>query len=147
MAGIVVVGPMETKEGKYIDILSGDSDYIVRYSGGNNAGRTIISEGIKYSLHLLPSGILRKDKICILANGVVINPAVFLQEMDYLNNFNIDMAQIFISDRAHVVMPWHIYLDNLQEQARGKAELGTTNAVMDLRMQIKPTEAESEWET
>ena len=102
------------------------TDYIVRYSGGNNAGRTIISEGIKYSLHLLPSGILRKDKICILANGVVINPAVFLQEMDYLNNFNIDMAQIFISDRAHVVMPWHIYLDNLQEQARGKAELGTT---------------------
>ncbi|NLO94305.1 MAG: adenylosuccinate synthase [Clostridiaceae bacterium] len=128
MAGIVVVGTQwgDEGKGKYIDILSGDSDYIVRYSGGNNAGRTIISEGIKYSLHLLPSGILRKDKICILANGVVINPAVFLQEMDYLNNFNIDMAQIFISDRAHVVMPWHIYLDNLQEQARGKAELGTT---------------------
>lgn len=128
MAGIVVVGTQwgDEGKGKYIDILSGDSDYVVRYSGGNNAGHTIVHEGIKYALHLIPSGILRKDKTCIISNGVVVDPAVLLAEIDGLKNKDVEIAKLYISDRAHVIMPWHIALDTLQEQMRGKGGLGTT---------------------
>lgn len=128
MAGIVVVGTQwgDEGKGKYIDILSGDSDFVVRYSGGNNAGHTIVYEGTKYAFHLLPSGMLRKGKTCIIANGVVVNPSVLLAEMNSLKKHEIETADLLISDRAHVIMPWHIALDNLQEEMRGREELGTT---------------------
>ena len=128
MAGIVVVGTQwgDEGKGKYIDILSGDADYVVRYSGGSNAGHTIVYEGVKYALHLIPSGILRKDSTCIIANGVVVEPKVLLDEIDLLKSKNVDMATLYISDRAHVIMPWHIALDELQEKMRGNGGLGTT---------------------
>ncbi|MCX7774199.1 MAG: adenylosuccinate synthetase, partial [Clostridia bacterium] len=116
MAGIVVIGTQwgDEGKGKYIDILSSDTDYVVRFSGGNNAGHTIVHDGVKYALHLIPSGILRKDITCIVANGVVVDPAVILMEIDRLKKQNVEMATLYISDRAHVIMPWHITLDGLQ---------------------------------
>ena len=128
MAGIVVVGTQwgDEGKGKYIDILSGDSDYVVRYSGGNNAGHTIVYEDTKYAFHLIPSGMLRKGKTCIIANGVVIDPAVLIREIESLKNQGIETAELLISDRAHVIMPWHIALDNLQESMRGSEAMGTT---------------------
>ncbi len=128
MAGIVVVGTQwgDEGKGKYIDILSGDSDYVVRYSGGNNAGHTIVYEGTKYAFHLLPSGMLRKGKTCIIANGVVIDPSVLIVEIESLRKQGIETAELLISDRAHIIMPWHIALDNLQENMRGKDGIGTT---------------------
>ena len=128
MAGIVVVGTQwgDEGKGKYIDILSGDSDYVVRYSGGNNAGHTIVHEGTKYAFHLIPSGMLRKGKTCIIANGVVIDPAVLIREIESLKSQGIETAELLISDRAHVIMPWHIIMDTLQEKMRGNDALGTT---------------------
>lgn len=128
MAGIVVIGTQwgDEGKGKYIDILANDTDYVVRFSGGNNAGHTIVHDGVKYALHLIPSGILRKDKICIISNGVVIDPAVLLMEIDRLKSRDVEMAPLFISSRAHVIMPWHRELDALQEAMRGKDGLGTT---------------------
>lgn len=128
MAGIVVVGTQwgDEGKGKYIDILSGDSDYVVRYSGGNNAGHTIVYEGTKYAFHLIPSGMLRKGKTCIIANGVVIDPSVLIKEIESLKKQGIETAELLISDRAHIIMPWHIALDNLQEKMRGKEGIGTT---------------------
>jgi adenylosuccinate synthase len=128
MAAVVVVGTQwgDEGKGKYIDILSADADYVVRYSGGNNAGHTIVHEGVKYALHLVPSGILRKGKTCIIANGVVINPAVLLTEINNLSKNKNELAELLISDRAHVIMPWHIELDSLQESFRGNEGLGTT---------------------
>lgn len=128
MAGIVVVGMQwgDEGKGKYIDILASDADYVVRFSGGNNAGHTIVHQGVKYALHLIPSGILRKDKICIIANGVVIDPQVLLMEIDRLKERNVEMATLLISPRAHVIMPWHQKLDELQEKTRGNGGLGTT---------------------
>jgi len=128
MAAIVVVGTQwgDEGKGKYIDILSGDADYVVRYSGGNNAGHTIVYEGIKHAFHLIPSGMLRKGKTCIIANGVVIDPSILITEIERLKDEEIETAELLISDRAHVIMPWHIALDNLQEKMRGKEALGTT---------------------
>ncbi len=126
MAGIVVIGTQwgDEGKGKYIDILSSDTDYVVRFSGGNNAGHTIVHEGVKYALHLIPSGILRKDITCIVANGVVVDPSVILMEIDRLKGQNVEMATLYISDRAHVIMPWHTTLDALQERMREKDGLG-----------------------
>lgn len=130
MAGIIVVGTQwgDEGKGKYIDILSEDADYVVRFSGGNNAGHTIVHEGVKYALHLIPSGILRKNSTCIISNGVVIDPKVLLGELEGLKKQNVETATLYISDRAHVIMPWHIVLDELQEESRSKAgtNLGTT---------------------
>ena len=128
MAGIVVIGTQwgDEGKGKYIDILANDADFVVRFCGGNNAGHTIVHEGEKYALHLIPSGILRKDKVCIIANGVVIDPAVLLMEIDRLKSRNVEMAELFISPRAHLIMPWHRELDVLQENNRGNGGLGTT---------------------
>jgi len=130
MAGIVVVGTQwgDEGKGKYIDILSQDADFVVRFSGGNNAGHTIVHEGVKYALHLIPSGILRKKTTCIIANGVVIDPKVLLGELENLKKRNVETGTLYISDRAHVIMPWHILLDELQEEKRCKtgSNLGTT---------------------
>ncbi len=128
MAALVVIGTQwgDEGKGKYIDILSSDTDYVVRFSGGNNAGHTIVYDGVKYALHLVPSGILRKDKTCIIANGVVIDPAVLLDEICNLKKGTDELAELLISDRAHVIMPWHIEIDSLQEILRGKDGLGTT---------------------
>lgn len=128
MATRVVVGTQwgDEGKGKYIDILASDSDIVVRFSGGNNAGHTIVANGVKYALHLIPSGILHKGKTCIIGNGVVVDPAVLIKEINGLNEKGVDTGNLLISDRAHVIMPYHRELDELQEKARGSENLGTT---------------------
>ena len=128
MAVRVVVGTQwgDEGKGKYIDMLAKDSDLVVRYSGGNNAGHTIVADGVKYAMHLIPSGILHKDKICIIGNGVVVDPAVLLKEMGELAQKGIRTDRLLISDRAHVILPYHRLLDELQEGQRGSGNLGTT---------------------
>lgn len=129
MAVRVVVGTQwgDEGKGKYIDMLAEKSDLIVRFSGGNNAGHTIVANGVKYALHLIPSGILHTDKTCIIGNGVVIDPAVLLKEMKELNERGVTTDHLLISDRAHVIMPYHIGLDELQENFRSDGnKIGTT---------------------
>jgi adenylosuccinate synthase len=128
MAVRVVVGTQwgDEGKGKYIDMLAKESDLVVRFSGGNNAGHTIVADGVKYALHLIPSGILHKGRVCIIGNGVVVDPAVLLKEMENLEQRGISTEKLLISDRAHVIMPYHKLLDELQEGHRGSANLGTT---------------------
>ena len=104
----------------------GDEDAVVRYSGGSNAGHTVVVDDVAYKLRLLPSGVLYKDKINILGNGVVINPSVVLAEIAGMKEQGVDCSNLLISDRAHVVMPYHARLDELQEAALGEHKIGTT---------------------
>jgi len=113
-------------KGKYIDMLAKDSDVVVRFSGGNNAGHTIVADGVKYALHLIPSGILHKGKVCIIGNGVVVDPIALIEEINELNNKGISTDNLLVSDRAHVIMPYHRELDALQENFRGGNSIGTT---------------------
>lgn len=128
MPGTIVIGTQwgDEGKGKYIDILAEDADVIVRFSGGNNAGHTIVHGEEKFALHLLPSGILRAETTCIIGNGVVVDPAILLMELDRLSSRNVRTARLLVSDRAHVIMPWHRELDALQEAKRGSRGLGTT---------------------
>lgn len=124
----VVIGTQwgDEGKGKYIDILAKDSDIVARFSGGNNAGHTIVVDGEKYALHLIPSGILHKGKKCIIGNGVVIDPIVLLKEIRELNERGVSTDNLMISDRAHIIMPYHKIIDELQEESLGKGSLGTT---------------------
>jgi len=124
----VVVGTQwgDEGKGKYIDILSGDADFVVRFSGGNNAGHTLVVNGVKHALHLVPSGILHKRTTCIIGNGVVVDPKVLLVELKELEEKGVSTEKLLISDRAHVIMPYHISIDALQEEYRGDSGLGTT---------------------
>jgi len=128
MSTKVVIGTQwgDEGKGKYIDILAQDSDVVVRFSGGNNAGHTIVANGVKYALHLIPSGILHPGKVCIIGNGVVVDPGVLINEINSLNSKGITTDKLFISDRAHIIMPYHKILDELQEKSRGSNSIGTT---------------------
>ncbi len=128
MSTKIVVGTQwgDEGKGKYIDRLAKDSDVVVRFSGGNNAGHTIVANGVKYALHLVPSGILHEGKKCVIGNGVVIDPAVLVKEMDMLLGKGIKTDNLLISDRAHLIMPYHRELDKLQESFRGNFSIGTT---------------------
>ncbi len=110
-------------KGKVTDYLADNSKVVARSQGGNNAGHTIVVDGKKHKLHLLPSGILRKDVVSVIGNGVVVNPDVLLKELD---NLDKDRGQLLISDRAHVIMPYHKLLDGGEESAKGKSMIGTT---------------------
>ena len=110
-------------KGKITDYLADNSKVVARSQGGNNAGHTIVIDGKKYKLHLLPSGILRKDMVNVVGNGVVVNPDVLLKE---LANLDGERGQLFISDRAHVIMPYHKLLDGGEESSKGKSMIGTT---------------------
>jgi len=113
-------------KGKITDILAQQSEVVVRSQGGNNAGHTVEVDGVVYKLHLLPSGILNKDTLCIVGNGVVIDPKVILQEISQMHEKGISTDNLKIDARAHVIMPYHIELDGLSEVARGKSDIGTT---------------------
>ena len=114
-------------KGKIIDILAKDYDIIARYQGGGNAGHTLIIGDEKFVFHLIPSGILHKDKKCVIGNGIVFDPKLFLEEIKGLADKNINVAEnLFISDRAHVVFPYHKKLDLLQEKQKGNSMIGTT---------------------
>ena len=110
-------------KGKVTDYLADDSKVVARSQGGNNAGHTIVIDGKKYKLHLLPSGILRKGVVSVIGNGVVVNPDVLLKELE---NLGSERGQLFISDRAHVIMPYHKLLDGSEESSKGKSMIGTT---------------------
>lgn len=127
MTATVVIGSQwgDEGKGKVTDYLSGKADIVVRYQGGNNAGHSIEFGGKKFALKLIPSGIFSGNPV-VLANGMVINPKALLEEMEYLNKQGIDTKQIYISDRAHVILPYHLEIDMIQEQRRGKNSIGTT---------------------
>lgn len=110
-------------KGKITDYLADDSKVVARSQGGNNAGHTIVIDGKKHKLHLLPSGILRKEITSIIGNGVVVNPDVLLNE---LSNLGKERGDLFISDRAHIIMPYHKLLDSGEESSKGKSMIGTT---------------------
>lgn len=130
MPNIVLVGAQwgDEGKGKIIDVLTEESDVVVRYQGGNNAGHTVKIGDEKYVLHLLPSGILHAGKICVMGNGLVIDPLALVKEIDEIESRGIPMAgRLFISDRAHVVFPYHRELDASRETVAGKdRRIGTT---------------------
>ena len=124
----VVLGAFYGDEGKgkIIDYLSKDARYAVRFSGGNNAGHQVEVNGTKFAFHLLPSGILNENIKAILGNGVVIDPKVLLEEIDNLKSHGYKVNNLYISEKAHVIMPYHIILDGLLEECRGNNKIGTT---------------------
>jgi adenylosuccinate synthase len=128
MSTLVIVGTQwgDEGKGKITDYLAEKADVVVRYQGGNNAGHTVEKESIQYKLHLIPSGILYPEKICVIGNGVVIDPASLIEEIENLQKQGISVDNLKISDRAHIVFPYHIKQDELEEISKGKNDLGTT---------------------
>ena len=127
MANTILIGAQwgDEGKGKIIDVLTARADIVVRSQGGNNAGHTVIHRGVKYILHLIPSGILRRGKICVIGNGVVIDPVTLVAEIDRLRELGITIERnLLISDCAHLVLPYHRLLDEQRELRRGK--IGTT---------------------
>ena len=129
MSVIAVVGAQWGDEGKgrVVDYLAHEADLVIRYGGGNNAGHTVVNPHGHFKLHLIPSGIFHPGTRNLLGNGVVINPPALVSELDGLAAAGFDCANLFISDRAHVVMPYHVLLDQLEERERGARKLGTTS--------------------
>ena len=128
MTSVVVVGTPWGDEGngKITDFLSANAEVIARYQGGDNAGHTIVIDGKKFKLHLIPSGIFFPEKISVIGNGVVINPKSLVKELAYLHEEGVTTDSLRISDRAHVILPYHIELDRLQEESKGDNKIGTT---------------------
>lgn len=130
MNSIVVVGTQwgDEGKGKITDFLAEKANVVVRFQGGNNAGHTIKFENKKFALHLIPSGIFRKDAVNVLANGMVINPKALLEELEMLKNGGVTDYNLAISDRAHIVLPYHIQLDMMFEEFKSETnKVGTTN--------------------
>ncbi|MCL2141130.1 MAG: adenylosuccinate synthase [Dehalococcoidia bacterium] len=113
-------------KGKVVDQLAESADVVVRFSGGDNAGHTVINHLGEFKLHLVPAGIFTSRVLCIIGNGVVINPAVLMSEIEMLNKAGVDTSHLVISNRAHLVMPYHLLLDELEEKSRAGKALGTT---------------------
>ncbi len=126
----VIVGVQwgDEGKGKVIDMLAEKASMVVRFSGGPNAGHTVYNPHGKFTLHLVPAGIFYHHTTCIIGNGVVVSPAVLTAELDELASKGIDTSRLFISARAHLIMPYHTLLDKLEEEAKGKAALGTTRS-------------------
>lgn len=130
MNSVVIVGTQwgDEGKGKITDFLAKEADAVVRFQGGNNAGHTIVFDNKKYALHLIPSGIFRKDTVNVLANGMVINPKALIKELEMLESGGVSEFKLAISDRAHVVLPYHIQLDSLFEDLKEiSKKVGTTN--------------------
>jgi adenylosuccinate synthase len=128
MPGIVIVGAQwgDEGKGKIVDLLAENSDAVVRFQGGNNAGHTIVRDGEEWKLHLIPSGILYPGKRCVIGNGVVIDPKVLIEELDALRARRIDVGGLRISANAHLIMPYHLLLDSAGEAKLGRLQIGTT---------------------
>ena len=128
MAGFVVVGTQwgDEGKGKVVDLLGSNVDMVVRFQGGNNAGHTVVVNGKKTILHLLPSGILNQNALCVIGPGVVVNPFVLFSEIETLEKEGCACSHVRISDRAHLLMPYHVRIDELQEKRAGKNKIGTT---------------------
>ncbi|WP_044641400.1 adenylosuccinate synthase [Risungbinella massiliensis] len=128
MSTVVVVGTQwgDEGKGKITDYLAESAEVVARYQGGNNAGHTIVFGGTRYKLHMIPSGIFYQDKICVLGNGMVINPSALIEELDYLVGHGVKLDNLRISDRAHLIMPYHLRLDQAEELSKGTSKIGTT---------------------
>ncbi|WP_368901820.1 adenylosuccinate synthase [Oceanobacillus oncorhynchi] len=128
MSSVVVVGTQwgDEGKGKITDFLSQNAEVVARYQGGNNAGHTIKFDDVTYKLHLIPSGIFFSEKTCVLGNGMVIDPKAFVEEVAYLHERNVSTENLRISNRAHVILPYHLKLDILQEEEKGENKIGTT---------------------
>ncbi|MFA9414436.1 adenylosuccinate synthase [Streptococcus sp. E29BA] len=128
MTAVVVVGTQwgDEGKGKITDFLAAEAEVIARYQGGDNAGHTIVIDGKKFKLHLIPSGIFFPEKTAVIGNGMVVNPKALVKELDYLHGEGVTTDNLRISDRAHIILPYHIKLDQLQEEAKGDQKIGTT---------------------
>ncbi len=130
MKNVVVVGSQwgDEGKGKIVDWLSSEADVVVRFQGGHNAGHTLVIDGITYKLRLLPSGIVRKDKISIIGNGVVIDPWALLDEIEEIKSKGVQISpeNLIISESANLILPFHKEMDEIREDAAGKAKIGTT---------------------
>lgn len=128
MKTLVIVGTQwgDEGKGKITDYMAERADVVVRYQGGNNAGHTIVIGGKTYKLHLIPSGILNKDKICIIGNGMVVDLEALVKEINYLEDLGVDVSNLRISESAHLILPYHKEIDLLAEARRGKNKIGTT---------------------
>ena len=130
MANVIIVGMQwgDEGKGKIVDLLCPAFDGVVRYQGGHNAGHTVRFRDQHFSLHLIPSGILHPGMLCVLGNGMVVAPDAFLAELDRLHEAGVDSAErLFVSNRAHVLLPCHALLDQAREEARGAGKIGTTS--------------------
>ena len=128
MSSVVVMGTQwgDEGKGKIVDHLAQQAQVVVRYQGGNNAGHTVVVKGVESKLNLLPSGILYPGKTCIIGNGVVVDPAHLLKEIAGMQERGIDMSGLKISNRAQVILPYHRLMDEVDEESRGDAKIGTT---------------------
>jgi adenylosuccinate synthase len=128
MPGIVIVGAQwgDEGKGKVVDLVAEGADLVMRFQGGNNAGHTIVRDGVKWAFHLIPSGILYPGRLCAIGNGVVIDPKVLTGELDGLRAKGVDVSGLRISANAHLIMPYHMLLDHAGEARLGKLQIGTT---------------------
>ncbi len=128
MSTVVLIGAQwgDEGKGKITDFLAKKADIVVRFQGGNNAGHTVVVDNEEFKLHLIPSGILYPDKLCIIGNGVVVDPAVLAKEMQSLKDRGVATAKLLIDNRAHVIMPYHRLLDEAEEERKGADKIGTT---------------------
>lgn len=128
MSSVVVVGTQwgDEGKGKITDFLSENAEVIARYQGGNNAGHTIRFNGVTYKLHLIPSGIFYKEKISVIGNGMVVDPKALIQELKYLHDQSVSTDNLRISNRAHVILPYHLKIDEVEEDRKGANKIGTT---------------------
>ncbi len=128
MPGLVLLGAQwgDEGKGKVTDYLAERASMVVRYQGGNNAGHTVVVGDEEFKLRLIPSGILYPETTCVIGNGVVIDPRVLLKELAYLHEKGVDTSKLRISERAHVIMPYHVLIDTLDEEAKGEQKIGTT---------------------
>lgn len=128
MATAMVLGTQwgDEGKGKIVDYLAQKADVVIRSQGGNNAGHTVVADGRSFALRLLPSGILFSEKTCIIGNGVVVNPEVLLEEIDGMVKKGVTISKLEVSTRAHVIMPYHIRIDEEDEKLRGDDKIGTT---------------------
>ncbi|ADG83800.1 adenylosuccinate synthase [Thermincola potens] len=128
MSAVVLIGAQwgDEGKGKVTDFLAEQADLVVRYQGGNNAGHTVVVGDQEFKLHLIPSGILYPEKMCLIGNGVVIDPLVLLKELEYLAGRGIKTDNLRISPRAHIIMPYHKKLDEVIEESKGTKKIGTT---------------------
>jgi adenylosuccinate synthase len=127
---VAVIGAQwgDEGKGKVVDLFAQNADLVVRFQGGNNAGHTLVVNGVKTVLHLVPSGALHPDKVCVIGNGVVVDPEVLLEEIQRLKERGhlLDDSFLRISEEAHLIMPYHKAIDQARERLRGKGKIGTT---------------------
>ena len=141
MKNVVVIGSQwgDEGKGKIVDWLSSEADVVIRFQGGHNAGHTLVIDGVTYKLRLLPSGIVRKNKISIIGNGVVVDPWALLEEIKEIRSkgVEVDEKNLILSESANLILPFHKEMDEIREDATGKSKLELLEEGLDLPTKIK----------